>query len=87
MHEQPNGASEKNQPGCPHCGDPKPLRIAYGYPTQRMFEALERGELALGGCVISSDSPTWRCRACRREWGGPPKRIDGVAAFIPGSPS
>ena len=86
MDEQAYQALKAGQPLCPECGDPRPLRIAYGYPTLKMFEAFERGELALGGCVIGSDSPTWRCRKCRREWGGPPTRIDGLAAFIPGSP-
>ena len=41
---------------CPACGAGAPLRIAYGYPTGDMFEASQRGELALGGCVIGSDS-------------------------------
>lgn len=68
---------------CPECGHADPLRIAYGYPTYEMFEASERSELALGGCVVDADSPSWRCRRCGREWGGPPTVIDGIAAFIP----
>jgi hypothetical protein len=67
---------------CPACGADAPLRIAYGYPTGDMFEASERGEMALGGCVIRSDSPTWACPACGHRWGGPPTRIDGLAAYI-----
>jgi hypothetical protein len=47
-----------------------------------MFEASQRGGLALGGCVVESDSPTWACRACGHRWGGPPTRIDGVAAYF-----
>jgi len=45
-------------------------------------EASERGELSLGGCVIGRTSPTWACRACGHRWGGPPTRIDGVAAYF-----
>jgi hypothetical protein len=43
---------------CPACGAEAPLRIAYGYPTGDMYEASQRGELALGGCVIGRTSPT-----------------------------
>ena len=67
---------------CPACAAEAPVRIAYGYPTGDMFEASQRGELALGGCVVESDSPTWACRACGHRWGGPPTRIDGVAAYF-----
>jgi hypothetical protein len=48
-----------------------------------MFEASDRGEIVLGGCVVERDSPTWRCRNCGHAWGGPPTRIEGLAAFIP----
>ena len=46
---------------CPACAAEAPVRIAYGYPTGDMFGASQRGELALGGCVVGSDSPTWAC--------------------------
>jgi hypothetical protein len=36
----------------------------YGYPTRETFEAAERGELALGGCVIDEESPDYECRGC-----------------------
>jgi ribosomal protein L37AE/L43A len=45
-----------------------------------MFKASERGEIALGGCVIDEASPTWRCRSCGHEWGGPPSTMAGLAA-------
>ena len=35
----------------PACGAQGPLRIGCGYPTAKLFEASERGELALGGCL------------------------------------
>jgi hypothetical protein len=65
---------------CPACGAGDPLHIAYGYPTYEMFLASERGEFALGGCVIEADSPTCACGACGHRWGGPPSSIEGIAA-------
>ena len=70
---------ERSRPTCPECGKGDPLRIAYGYPGFDMFEAEQRGELLLGGCVIEPDSPTWACRACRHTWGGPPSRTVPIA--------
>jgi hypothetical protein len=57
---------------CPRCGERGPLRIVYGLPSHPAFEASERGEFALGGCVVSIDSPSWQCRRCGREWANPP---------------
>lgn len=48
---------------CPHCGA-KVLRIQYGYPSPETMEAAERGELLLGGCCISPDSPDYACPVC-----------------------
>lgn len=48
---------------CPHCGA-KVLRIQYGYPGPEMMEAAERGEILLGGCCISPDSPDYACPIC-----------------------
>lgn len=42
--------------------------IAYGYPSSELFEAAERGEVVLGGCVIEVDSPTHE-RAAGHRWG------------------
>lgn len=48
---------------CHHCGH-KVLRIQYGYPSHAMMEAAERGEILLGGCIISEDSPDCACPVC-----------------------
>ena len=56
---------------CPRCGERRPLRIVYGLPTFDALQASERGEFALGGCVVGYDSPSWRCRRCGREWAEP----------------
>jgi hypothetical protein len=51
-------------PLCPRCGSADVLRIVYGYPTPEAFEAADRGDIALGGCVIGEESPAYECRAC-----------------------
>lgn len=48
---------------CERCGEAM-LAIAYGYPGPGMMEAGERGEIALGGCVVYDEAPRWRCPAC-----------------------
>jgi len=58
MNETPITTQDPVSTKCPACGAEAPVRIAYGYPSGEMFEASERGEPALGGCVIGSDSLT-----------------------------
>jgi hypothetical protein len=48
---------------CERCGD-ELHAIAYGYPSPEMMEAEERGEIALGGCVVYDDAPRWTCPGC-----------------------
>ena len=45
---------------CPICGAPA-VEIAYGYPSLELFDAADRGEVVLGGCVIGDFSPTHMC--------------------------
>ena len=47
---------------CPECGG-KGVRIVYGLPGPELAEAAERGEVALGGCVIGEDDANLQCRA------------------------
>lgn len=72
--DQPEGvaAPRKMDLRCPRCGERDPLPIVYGLPSPPLFEAAERGEVALGGCVLPFASPSWRCRRCGREWAEPP---------------
>jgi hypothetical protein len=51
---------------CRRCGG-RLLPIAYGYPGYEMWEAAERGELVLGGCVIFPGQPTSVCADCDQE--------------------
>jgi hypothetical protein len=59
----------KTAPPCPVCGDTAVVPIIYGLPTSEAFAMVERGEAALGGCVISREAPRWRCKACHMEFG------------------
>lgn len=43
------------------------LPIVFGLPTYSTFEAAERGEVVLGGCMLESNRPTHRCAACRKD--------------------
>ena len=65
-------------PACPECAQPG-VPIAYGFPSPEMFEAADAGRIALGGCVIYEDMPTWKCSAAHK-WADESRlRMDGVA--------
>ena len=49
---------------CPTCGSTDAVPILYGYPTNEAFEASERGEFVLGGCVVGEESPDFECSGC-----------------------
>lgn len=40
-------------------GAPKVVPYLLGYPSREMFEAEERGEVMLGGCISSGNDPRW----------------------------
>ena len=54
---------------CPACGALAMVRILYGRPSRQGFEAAERGEVVLGGCVVSRESPLFACTACHARFG------------------
>jgi predicted amidophosphoribosyltransferase len=41
--------------------------IVFGYPSFETARAADRGEVALGGCVIHGEDPTHVCTACSQE--------------------
>jgi hypothetical protein len=57
-------------PRCPVCGSKDSVEIVYGLPGAELIEASERGEVAIGGCVVMEDGsdPDRRCRVCETEW-------------------
>jgi rubrerythrin len=58
-----DGAKERR---CPVCRG-KMARIVYGLvpPNPDLVQAMERGEIMLGGCVVSDDQPEYGCPTCR----------------------
>jgi hypothetical protein len=44
--------------------------IMYGLPGPEMTDASIKGEIVLGGCVISGHDPIWLCRECGVRWDG-----------------
>lgn len=56
------------RPPCPECGGKEVLPILYGMPPAEIGEAAERGQVVLGGCVITGDDPNWRCAVCGHQW-------------------
>ncbi len=59
---------KRNKPTCPKCGSTTVLPILYGLPAAEAVEEAKRGEIALGGCCISDDSPQWHCSRCEHDW-------------------
>lgn len=59
--EQP--PADRGTSTCSRCGG-SAVPIAYGYPGPEMMEAAERGEIVLGGCMVSEGQPTRRCGDC-----------------------
>ena len=60
-------------PPCPACGSRAAEPIAYGYPSAQMWEAEQRGEVVLGGCLVGPESPAYECRDCRIPLPWPPR--------------
>ena len=40
----------------------------YGYPSIETWEKHDRGQIALGGCVIAEENPDYHCDECMYEW-------------------
>lgn len=54
---------------CPKCGKDSGIPIAYGLPGRDLMDRAQRGEVALGGCLVMDDNPELRCTdECGHEW-------------------
>jgi len=58
----------RNHGKCPKCGSRSVAPILYGYPTEESINKAHRGELHLGGCIVSGDDPKWSCKECGEKW-------------------
>lgn len=54
---------------CPSCGSSDRMSIVYGLPTEETVKRADRGEVALGGCLVDDRNPRWQCRGCGATWG------------------
>ena len=55
---------------CPVCHVKEGVDIVYGFPSDELIEASERGEVALGGCVLwgGGEDPKRQCLSCQYSW-------------------
>lgn len=53
---------------CPFCGSKKAVQIAYGYPAGDTWQLAADGKVALGGCIITKNSPNRKCPDCNKIW-------------------
>lgn len=64
---------------CPKCGS-KAIPVVYGYPTPEVEARRDRGEIALGGCMVGlGTEPDFRCTSCGCGWRHP-RLTRGAAA-------
>ena len=56
---------------CPNCNSKFIAKIFWGYPGdfESMEEQVERKEIDMGGCLVSSHDPEWECNECGNQWG------------------
>ena len=53
---------------CPECEGTDVVPIVYGFPGPDLADAQNRGEVELGGCVVTGADPEWRCKVCGHSW-------------------
>jgi hypothetical protein len=61
--------NDMNKNKCPLCNN-KLVDIVYGMPGPDLFEAYEKKQVALGGCVIYEDEeqPVYHCYHCNKDF-------------------
>lgn len=59
----------RNKPRkCICCGSKRIATYTYGYPSSRIMKDVEAGKVAIGGCILDFDNPTWRCADCKHDF-------------------
>ena len=55
---------------CPYCQSENIAHIVYGEVAfdEELNEALEKGEIHLGGCCYYNDSPKYHCNDCKKNF-------------------
>jgi hypothetical protein len=54
---------------CPKCGSRRSIAIVYGKPTLNALKRANSGDVELGGCIVTADSPAWKCSQCGERHG------------------
>jgi len=67
-----NSMGVRKPRACSQCGGRNVLTISYGLPSPETFASAERGEIALGGCVIEINAPRWECGNCKARFAAEP---------------
>ena len=55
-------------PVCPNCGSTEYIPIIYGEPSPELMEQAEKGEVVLGGCIITPDRDLFVCKECEAHY-------------------
>ena len=53
---------------CPKCKSEHTAPIMYGYHASEAWEASERGEIILGGCMVFPHQEDYGCLDCNHRW-------------------
>ena len=67
MAKQNVGARVNKASNCPNCGEKQLVPIVYGFPSEFTRQLSQKGGVELGGCIISGDDPSLRCRNCHHD--------------------
>ena len=54
---------------CPGCGREDSVPLLWGLPDSGAMDLAERGQVALGGCLVMGEDPDFFCRSCGLHWG------------------
>lgn len=71
---QKHQKTRRNSPACPFCGSRHIAVYLRGMPrySEELMQAIEEGEIILGGCCVSDNDPRYYCHDCKKEFGRPP---------------
>jgi DNA-directed RNA polymerase subunit RPC12/RpoP len=67
MAKQSVGTRVNKASDCPNCGERGLVPIVYGFPNEFTIQLSSKGVVELGGCIISGDDPSFRCRRCQHD--------------------
>ena len=71
LEESENTMKKEERPICPYCKSKNTAIIMYGEinVSEKLEKAMENGEVIMGGCILSDDSPAFYCNDCEESFG------------------